>query len=345
MCVYSLKTRKVRPRSSVVKWRLKNVALRAMMVQLVSNSEKRICLIVNPNAGKRRGLAVAGQTASLLDEAGIITDTRISERPGHTREIAEQLDQSEWNGIVAVGGDGTLFEIINGLLTTTESIDVPIGQIPVGTGNSFLKDIEPATPEGTEAPQVGDSVERAVARIVNWSPRRVDLGHFVAEAGSYFFINLLGAGFVSNVAYRAKKYKWLGSLSYILGVIEEVIGLTSTQITLEIDGRGIERDGIFVEICNSRFTGGDMMMAPAAQIDDGFLDVILLTKVSRGTILRLLPTIFKGTHVNEDCVEVYRGKKIIVRSELPLALTPDGETFGETPIEVTVHPHKLEILG
>ena len=88
-----------------------------------------------------------------------------------------------------------------------------------------------------------------------------------------------------------------------------------------------------------------MMMAPSAEIDDGILDVVVLNKVSRMTILKLLPKIFDGKHVEESAVEVFRGKIILLRSERPLSLTPDGETFGETPIDVTVHHRKLEIFG
>ncbi|MEE8441574.1 MAG: diacylglycerol kinase family protein [Spirochaetia bacterium] len=293
----------------------------------------KICLIVNPNAGKKRGLEVAKRVTTLLGDAGIHAESLVSRQPGGTREIAEGLDQSRWDGIVAVGGDGTLFEVINGLLTTSDSPTVPVGQIPVGTGNSFIRDLQI------------HSVEDAVARIVQGAVRKIDLGHFSAEAGDFYFANLLGVGFVSNVAYRARKYKALGSLSYILGIIEEIIGLEATPVTLEIDGEVIERECVFVEICNSRFTGGNMMMAPSAEIDDGLLDVVILNKVSRWAVLKLLPTIFDGKHVEAQAVEILRGKSITLRSPKPLSLTPDGETFGQTPIDVTVHHRKLEIFG
>ena len=304
------------------------LSVHAMMLPLM-----KICLIVNPNAGKKRGLEVAGTVTGLFRDAGIHTEQLVSLQPGGTREIAAALDLGRWDGVVAVGGDGTLFEVINGLLAISGSLTVPVGQIPVGTGNSFSRDLEI------------QSVEDAVARIVRGNVRKIDLGHFSAEAGDFYFANLLGAGFVSNVAYRARKYKALGSLSYIFGIIEEVIGLKSTPVTLEIDGKVMERECVFVEICNSRYTGGNMMMAPTASIDDGLLDVVILNKVTRGTLLKLLPTIFEGKHVEAPSVEVFRGKSILLRSQNPLALTPDGETFGETPIDVIVHHQKLEMFG
>lgn len=304
------------------------LTIHAMMLPVM-----KICLIINPKAGKKQALEVADTVSGLLGDAGIQTEKLISLQPGGTREIAEALDLEHWDGVVAVGGDGTLFEVINGLLATSDSLTIPVGQIPVGTGNSFSRDL------GIE------SVQDAVALIVRGNVRKIDLGHFSSDAGDFYFANLLGAGFVSNVAYRARKYKALGSLSYLLGIIEEVIGLKSTPVTLEIDGRVIERECVFVEICNSRFTGGNMMMAPNAEIDDGLLDVVILNKVSRGTLLKLLPTIFTGKHVEAPSVELFRGRTILLRSESPLALTPDGETFGQTPIDVTVHHRKLEMFG
>ena len=203
---------------------LKILHVRAIMQRM------KTCLVVNPNAGKKKGLDVAGQVSALLKDAGVHAELLVSDQPGQTREIAEGLDQSDWDGVIAVGGDGSLFEVINGLLSGSGAVSVPVGQVPVGTGNSFSKDLDIHT------------VEDAVERIVKGQTRKIDLGHFSSEAGDYYFINLLGAGFVSNVAHRAGKYKALGSLSYILGVVEEVIRLQSTAITLTIDGEVIERD-------------------------------------------------------------------------------------------------------
>lgn len=290
-------------------------------------------MIVNPQAGKKQGLAAAEKAASFLLQNDITVETLISSYPGHTLALAAELDLSSWNGVLAVGGDGTLFELINGLLRSNDGIPVPIGQVPVGTGNSFIRDL------GI------NSVEDTIKHILQRNIQKVDLGHFSCAAGEYYFINLLGAGFVSNVAYRAKKYRALGAFSYILGVIEEVVRLKSGGMTLEIDGQIIERDAIFVEICNSRFTGGNMMMAPSATIDDGLLDIVLLNRISRATLLKLFPRIFKGTHVQAESVEVFRGKKILLRAEQPLPLTPDGETFGRTPIEVCIYPRKVEMFG
>ncbi len=291
----------------------------------------KLCMIVNPHAGKKQGMAAAETASKIFKEHDIITDMLISKKHGDSITLAENLNLHDYAGILAVGGDGTLYEVINGLLKNRQNIEIPIGQIPVGTGNSFIKDLGIS------------NLEDSIQVIISGKTRAIDLGEFSYSKGKHFFINLLGTGFVSNVAYRAKKYKKLGSLSYIFGVLEEIAVLRSTKIEINIDGTLIKREAIFTEICNSRYTGGDMLMAPEAEIDDGLLDIIILNKVSRLKLLSLFPLLFKGEHVNDDTVEVFTGKNISLKSDKQLLLTPDGETFGNTPIDVTIHHKKIKM--
>ncbi|MCD6396911.1 MAG: diacylglycerol kinase family lipid kinase [Spirochaetaceae bacterium] len=289
-------------------------------------------MIVNPHAGKKQGTAVAEETKKKLEKHNFNVDMVFSRKPGESVTIARDIKIQDYDGIIAVGGDGTLFEVINGLLKKRKDIKIPIGQIPIGTGNSFIKDLGIS------------SLEEALQAIISGNSKFIDLGHFSYSQGSHYFINLLGTGFVSNVAYRAQKYKWLGSLSYILGVLEEVAVLKATQIELTIDGKLVKRDAVFTEVCNSKYTGGNMLMAPNAKIDDGLLDIIILNKVSRKKLLSLFPLLFKGEHVLDPAVEVFTGKNIILKSNRSLSLTPDGETFGETPIDIKIYPKKIKMF-
>ena len=289
-------------------------------------------MIVNPNAGKRAGEEVAAKAAAELGSRGIAVEQLVSRTQGQAVTLAAEIDTESTEGVIAVGGDGTLFEVLNGLFSKNGEVRIPVGQIPVGTGNSFIKDL------GI------NSVEEAVEAIAGGTVTGVDLGRFSCAAGDYFFVNLLGAGFVSNVAYRAGKYKRLGPLSYILGVLEELVGLKAVSTKITVDGEIYNREIIFAEICNSRFTGGSMMMAPGAEIDDGLLDVVLLNQITRRKLLRLLPSLFRGTHVNDDSVEVIKGRKITLEPETQMALTPDGETFGQTPLEAEVFPQAVTMF-
>ncbi len=293
----------------------------------------KLFLIVNPNAGKKLGTAAAEEAVIFFRRKGIETVSAVSDYPGHIPELIKSVEKDAYDGIVAVGGDGTLFEVINALENSPGANRKPVGVIPVGTGNSFVKDLGIS------------SIEDAVARIASGNTKRIDTGSFYHSGEKHSFINLLGAGFVSNVAYRAKKFKALGAFSYILGVLQEVAFLKSTAIELEIDDTVIKRDSVFVEICNSRFTGGDMLMSPESKIDDGLLDIVILNRVSRLKLLKLFPVLFKGLHVKDPSVEVFKGKKIKLSSAIPLHLTPDGEILGKTPVEVTINPGSIEMFA
>jgi diacylglycerol kinase (ATP) len=289
----------------------------------------KLFLILNPAAGKNKGEKAMEKATPLLEKAGIQFELKVSEFSGHAITLGREFDPSKFDGIVAVGGDGTLFEILNGLLKSNPDFDLPVGQIPVGTGNSFIKDL------------AINSIEDAVEKIAGGKTQQVDVGHFKYPEGEHFFINLLGTGFVSNVAHQAGKYKALGSLSYVLAVLEEVVQLRSVPLELTIDGKVYQRNYIFTEICNSTKTGGNMIMAPDAKIDDGFLDVVLLNDISKFNLLKVFPQIFKGTHVNDSHVETFKGKHIKIVTETSQRLTPDGEVFGTTPIEVTILSNKI----
>jgi len=292
----------------------------------------KIFFILNPAAGKNKGTNALEKAIPLLNNKGIQTEVKTSNFSGHATELAQQFDPSKYDGVVAVGGDGTLFEVINGLLKKHKNFDLPIGQIPVGTGNSFIKDLEI------------ESIEDAVEKIASGNTKKIDVGFFKYPDGEHYFINLLGTGFVANVAHRAGKYKAFGPLSYVFGVFEELIRLKPVPVQITIDGKVYQRDYIFAEICNSTKTGGNMIMAPDAKIDDGLLDIILLNSISRLNLLKVFPQIFKGTHVNDSHVETFKGKHIEIIPETPQRLSPDGEVFGSTPIEVSILPYKINMF-
>ena len=289
-------------------------------------------MLVNPHAGKKCGKKTA-QTALLkFSEHQIEVDVRYSERPGQLTEMAQTEVNNPWDGIVAVGGDGTLFEVINGMMRGNPDLPIPLGVIPVGTGNSFSRDLNI------------DSIESAIAKIVNGATRPVDLGKFTLKDQDYYFINIIGFGFVSDVVEKAAKLKKWGALSYIIGVLEVTTHLKSYSMSFEIDGKKFERDNIFVEICNSTKTGGDMIMAPHAQIDDGLLDVVILNKLSRRKLLATFPKIFKGTHIHIPEIETFRAREMTFRPAVTKIVTPDGEIFGSTPLSVSVLAGKIKVF-
>lgn len=297
------------------------------------SSNTALAMIVNPHAGKKRGVQVANCTLNRLQNAGHKIQIFQSTEAGELSSIAESLNQNDWDGVIVVGGDGSLFEVLNGLNASKFGISLPLAHIPAGTGNSYIRDMGVF------------SMDDAIEAIIADQRSLVDLGAFTCSSGSFRFINLLGAGFVANVALRARKYKIFGSQSYLLGVVEEVFHLKPVPIRLYIDDEIIEQEALFVEICNSRFTGGAMMMAPSARINDGVLDVVIMNPASKSRVLKLLPKIFSGAHVNAPEIEVFRGKHIRLEADSPMNLNLDGETFGTTPLDVSVESQAIQIYG
>jgi len=158
-------------------------------------------------------------------------------------------------------------------------------------------------------------------------------------------VNLMGFGFVTDVAGTAAGFNYLGDLSYVTGVLYRTMGLRFHKMTLEIDGEVITGENCLVEFCNSRYTGGDMMIAPEARIDDGFFDVVILSPLSRMSLLHTFPKIFKGTHGDNPAVRFIRGRSASVRTDPAKALLPDGEVFGTTPTEVTILPRHVRYFA
>jgi diacylglycerol kinase (ATP) len=266
-------------------------------------------------------------------ELGLDIDTRLTERPGHATEIIEAEDLASFDGVVATGGDGTVFEAVNGLFRNPAGPAVPFGVLPMGTGNSFSLDL------GLERGEV----RQALDLVANGATRKVDVGHCRTEDRELYYLNILGLGFVSDVTATAARLKLLGNVSYTLGVIYRTAFLGTSRLALEIDGKKIERDATFLEISNSRYTA-DFLMAPEALIDDGLLDVTLLGKISRRRLLRLFPTVFRGEHVQYPEVETFTARSIKIASDQPKILAPDGELIGTTPAEVTCLHQALDVF-
>lgn len=286
-------------------------------------------VIANPHAGRGRGAKVLSRIEAYFSERGIAHETAVSARPGHVTDLAAEAAARGQSPLVLVGGDGTLFEALNGMVRAGRFL--PVAQIPVGTGNSFIKDL------GIE------SVEDGLAALAGGKTRKVDIGHVRSAAGEYRFVNLVGAGFVANVSSRAGSFKLFGDAAYTIGVLIELLVLRAASCRLVVDGKESVRDALFVEVCNSRKTGGDMIMAPSAEVDDGLFDVIVARAMNRRTLLKLFPLIFTGEHVKDPHVETFRCSRVSVSFDPPQRVTPDGELIGTTPLDIEVVPRALEV--
>ena len=294
----------------------------------------KILIIYNPQAGDGRALTLLPEVATYVSEKGLDAEIITTEYSGHAIELVAQAQLSNYDAIIASGGDGTLFEVLNGYYKNAGENKPPIGLIPNGTGNAFIKELKLQRTDW----------KKAVDIIALNHRRSLDVGKFITEGKVYYFLNIVGMGFVTEIAEASVPLKWMGNTAYTVATLLKMISLKSQKMTIELDGEILERDGVFVEVANSTFTGTTFYIAPEAKLDDGLLDVIILNKISRLKLLKLFTSIYDGTHINYPEVEYIKAKTIKVTEEKPGKLIPDGEILGSTPIEIECLQQDIEFL-
>lgn len=287
----------------------------------------RIALIANPNAGGSKGARIIPRVERLLRGRGIDYQLFVTQYHAHALTIARRLPPQRFDGIVVMGGDGTNFHVLNGLLQHHAPDALPpLGIIPVGSGNSFALDLAIR------------STDDGIRALLHGRTRPVDVCRFDQAGAALYFVNMAGVGFVTDVARTAHRLKCFGDASYVLGVFYHLLNLRYSRMVLEIDGRRMAGAYCFVEICNSRYTGGRMRMAPEARIDDGLMDVVAVGTIGRAALLAAFPRIYRGTHGDHPAVSFFRARRVRVESEPAGRLLPDGEIFGTTPAEIVIQP-------
>ena len=291
----------------------------------------KLLLVYNPHAGHDNASKILPNVEKKLLDSGIEFDIQLTDYPEHATEIVAKVDFGKYDAIAAAGGDGTLFEVINGYYKNKSKKRIPIAVIPVGTGNAFIRDMDEL------------SYEKAIDIIASGDTKKIDVGKFTTHGQVYYFLNILGLGFVADVGETAKKLKLFGNISYTIGVLWQIIFKKSHKLEIEVDGEMHVMDALFTEISNTRYTS-NFLMAPTAEIDDGLLDVTVLKDMSRLKLLKALPTVFTGEHVHLPEVETWKASKINVTTNVPKVLTPDGELLGISPVEVECLKQDIEVF-
>jgi diacylglycerol kinase (ATP) len=291
-------------------------------------------VIYNPQAGNGRARALLPSIRRGLAEVGLDADILLTEAPGDATTLVRSADISAYDAVIASGGDGTLFEVLNGVMHNPSPVRPPLGLIPNGTGNAFMKELGLRKLDW----------RRAIAIIAANRTRTIDLGRVEWEGDARYFLNIVGMGFVADIAQAAVPLKRLGSASYTLATLLKLPSLRAQSITLELDGCTIEREGVFVEVANSSYTGSSFLIAPKARLDDGLLDVVLLKAISRLALLRLFRTVYDGSHLRHPQVEYFQARSVVVHESRSGRLIPDGEILGSTPARFDCLPGAMRFL-
>ncbi|MBW1774836.1 MAG: YegS/Rv2252/BmrU family lipid kinase [Deltaproteobacteria bacterium] len=290
----------------------------------------RIALVAKPPTGRQNRSHTIPGVVDQLAALDIHSEVFETQYHAHALKIVQELSLTQFDALVALGGDGTNYHLLNGLLKFHPDQQIPpLGIIPVGRGNSFAKDLNI------------HSMADGIAAIARQKTLDVDVCRFTQGKEFFYFVNLMGFGFVTDVAQTAARFGWTGDLSYVIGVFHRTVNLQFHRMELEIDGTLFRGRNCFVEFCNSRYTGGNMLMAPEAQINDGYFDAVILSPLSRLSLLTTFPKLFKGTHSTNPRVRILRGKRAVVRTVPQKVLLPDGEIFGATPTTIEVLPRRV----
>ena len=285
--------------------------------------------IVNPAAGGGRSAKLAGAQLTRLKAKGLRVDAIASVAPGHASQLAREAYDQGYRRFLAVGGDGTAHEIINGIFSRQRKTDrIELGFLPMGTGNSFLRDF---TDKGAES-----SIEALFAG----RKRHVDVLRLCHASGTIYSLNLLSIGFTADVGALAnRRFKFLGHLGYLLGVFVRVVQLKRRAFKLRSDAETSwdERPCLFLTFNNSKYTGGTMMIAPSADPTDGYIEFVRWGPIGRLGLLKMLPRLYDGTHTQHPLSETRRVKQVEFSLDAPVDVMIDGEI-------VTVNVKTLDIL-
>jgi YegS/Rv2252/BmrU family lipid kinase len=284
---------------------------------------------VNPAAGGGRSAQLAGAEISRLRDSGLRIDVIASTEPGHASELAKEAYLQGYRRFLAVGGDGTAHEIINGIFSREGGAEhVELGFLPLGTGNSFLRDF---TKNGAES-----SFEALKAG----RKRSVDLLRLRHAGGTLYSFNLLSVGFTADVgAITNRMFKPFGHLGYLLGVFVKVVQLNRRPFKMRCDDDADwdERRCLFLTFNNSKFTGGTMLIAPNADPSDGLIEYVRWGPIGRLGLIRMLPRLYDGTHIEHPLASRRAVKRVEFALDAPVDVMVDGEI-------VTVDCKVLEIL-
>lgn len=258
-----------------------------------------------------------------------------------------QAAQNGADVVAAAGGDGTLSEVMNGLLqASTDNRDgkaPTLGLVPTGTGNDFARCL-------------GLSLDwqAAVPLLFKGTPRLIDVGYikFETTGDELRFLNIAGCGFDALAAQRVNDFRhqtgWrhlCGTPAYLAAVFQELTSLRAATLSISCDGQTHELRALMCAVANATSYGGGMLVAPAAKLDDGLLDICLIAEAGRVEFLRAFPGVFKGTHVSHPKVTMLQGREIRIDSDPPLPVLVDGDVRGFTPVSFRVTPAALNIMA
>jgi len=311
-----------------------------------------ILVIYNPIAGRGRAKKHWPEVQQALIDAGIEFDVAATSAPLEAVTFAQKAP-TKYSTVIAVGGDGTIHEVVNGLLhASNEGETIALGVVPLGNGDDFAKMIPPQT-------TIGDKVfdwHVAIEKITQGQTKLFDVGRISGDQlrseqnnNPQYFMNGMDIGFGAQAALNFTKVPSFltGIAAYLAAIMKTLIDYHIPKVSIQIDDQpAFEQSTTMTAITNGRCFGSGFWVCPDAQVDDGLLDVMVTQSVGRLKILSLIPKIMKGTHINEPILKNYRARRIVIKSEQSLVVEADGEIpYTQTQhLEVQILDKKLRMI-
>ncbi|KQC09569.1 MAG: hypothetical protein APR54_12695 [Candidatus Cloacimonas sp. SDB] len=303
-------------------------------MNLVKNKNKeRWLFVVNSVAGRGKTGKILGDLVLLLNKFNFDYEMEITKAPKHATELTCEYIKKGFRKIVAVGGDGTINEVINGIVKSGKEDKIRFGILPEGGGNDFSRNFH-----------MTSNLEKDLKILLQDYTREIDVG----KIEDTFFINALGLGFDAEVAENSNKIRYLNGLPrYILAIIKTLFKLKPRKINIELDDKKIELAVLLISVGNGLSTGGGFLLTPHALVDDGYFDICIIRSVSIFRLLKLLPTVLKGEHINYPEVQILHSKKINIKTDKPLPIYYDGELPKlKNPLDFTIEmlPRRIKLF-
>lgn len=291
-------------------------------------------IILNPYAGRWKAKAAIPDVERACEELGLDYELVVTEEPGHGIELAREALLAGYCPIVAAGGDGSISEVVNGMLAATDGRQprVPLGIIPLGSADDLADQLS-----------LPKDIVAACRVILEGCERLIDLG----RVNGRYFDNNSAVGLEPMVTVTQEKMQRVhGTPRYILAAVRTILAHRPWQMRLVWDDGEYVGKAALVSVGNMRRTGGAFYMTPRAEPDDGLLDFVFAGGMSRLRLLRLLPTTFNGSHVDQPEVYYVRTTRLTIECDPPTPIQADGELFDRTTTHITyeVIPAALRVL-
>lgn len=297
-------------------------------------------VIVNPVAGAGQSAQRWERLEPILRTRGLEFDWDFTERPGDGVRLAARAVEAGAPVVIAVGGDGTVNEVVNGIMLATrgDSGAVRLGVLPTGRGVDFCRTVG--------IPLGGDE---AAARLLGNRSLRIDVGEMeylaAGSTGRRYFANFAGMGFDVEVTRRSAAFrKRGGTLPYLSAVFLSLLQFKCKRVELVLDGEVSRRRVATIVVANGQYFGGGMRVAPYASPVDGQFDLVILGEMTKLELILNLPKVYEGTHITHPKVHTARAQSIEVHSVDPVYVQVDGDPVGETPARIRMLPSALSVV-